>query len=215
MRRECFPSDQSYINWLKSLGCVLYLPLHGDMQDKISGEYIQLTGNGRIDWDDNECMYRFKAPSYTGQYVGFIQTNVSRSTFPSNRLTVLHGIKRINQSDYLRTISPNTTNQKTLLALCAHYNASGRLAGFPDEYIPVGHVFNDQVGRAYYQGGVLYNTYGPYTGYLPSRWQTSGNGIKLCNYSDTVSGAEWYMDEVYLFNTALDISTIRKIQRYE
>ena len=40
MRRE-HELEQSYIDWLKSLGCVVYLPLsEGDLQDKISGNTL-------------------------------------------------------------------------------------------------------------------------------------------------------------------------------
>lgn len=52
MRREYIKS-KSYIEWLKNLGCLVYLPLSadGDLEDRISGLSLQLTGQGSLVWD--------------------------------------------------------------------------------------------------------------------------------------------------------------------
>lgn len=216
MRRQFSNVTEDYLSWLKSLGCVLYLPLSEDLQDKISGEYIQLTGNGACVWDSTEGMYKFTDPSSTGQHIGLIANDINKGTFPNNQLTVLHGIKRVSTSNYLKTIAPNTTNGNTSLALCACYNASGNLANFPNSYTPVAHMMNGYSNRVYYQEGAVFNSYAYYSSYLPSNWSTSGDGIKIgyVNNSNQRS-TSWYMSEVYLFNTVLDLTTIRKIQGYE
>jgi hypothetical protein len=90
MRRES-KSEQSYIDWLKSIGCVLYLPLtqDGDLQDRISGASLQYTGIGtQAYWDANEGMYVFVGPAYhVTSYT--LANGWSAATFPDNEVSVL------------------------------------------------------------------------------------------------------------------------------
>ena len=52
--------------------------------------------------------------------------------------------------------------------------------------------------------------------YLPSNWSTQGTGITVGkNRTQYFYSSQYYMKEVYLFNKALDLTTIRKIQGYE
>ena len=54
MRREHIISE-SYIDWLKSLGCLVYIPFTEDMQDKISGISCVPTGDGAYSFVDGYC----------------------------------------------------------------------------------------------------------------------------------------------------------------
>lgn len=69
MKREQI-TQQNYIDWLKSMGCVFYAPLvENDIKDYISGSQLEQS-NGIITYDNNENAYRFNGPYSTNQYVG-------------------------------------------------------------------------------------------------------------------------------------------------
>lgn len=68
MRREHYES-QSYIDWLKSMGCVFYAPLlQGDTRDYISGKPLEQS-NGTFGWDSNIGAYKFTATSSYNVYI--------------------------------------------------------------------------------------------------------------------------------------------------
>lgn len=55
MRREHFKGQQSYIDWLKSMGCLMYAPLMSDLKDYISGNSFVPTGDGSYSLQDGWC----------------------------------------------------------------------------------------------------------------------------------------------------------------
>lgn len=60
MRRE-HNTEQSYIDWLKSLGCVFYAPLtEFETRDLISGSQMQQGNNGTVTWDATEQAWYFE-----------------------------------------------------------------------------------------------------------------------------------------------------------
>lgn len=60
MRRE-HTASQSYIDWLKSMGCVFYAPLtENETRDLISGSQMQQGNNGTVTWDANEQAWFFQ-----------------------------------------------------------------------------------------------------------------------------------------------------------
>lgn len=64
---------QSYIEWLKSLGCVFYAPLtNGDLTDHISGQPLVVT-NGTVTWDSVENAYKFYGPNTLNTYIAHWQ----------------------------------------------------------------------------------------------------------------------------------------------
>lgn len=71
MRRE-HKSEQSYIDWLKSLGCVFYAPLtENEVNDVIGGGVFSLTAGENMTWDSNKQMWLFEDNVYIpGQNVG-------------------------------------------------------------------------------------------------------------------------------------------------
>lgn len=221
MRRE-YKQEESYIDWLKSIGCIMYLPLSdNDLQDKITGEYLQLTDKGSMEWDSTEQMYKFTQPSSYWQSVAYIDNGINKNTFPDDDFTTINTIKKIDSSNSknILSMSPNSkTSGDTMSSLQANYNASGKTSGFPDGIANVAYS-NDHTNRnrRFYQQGELFNSYAEYQAYFPSNWVISGSGILIANTKGDSShlNVRYYMKEVYLFNKALDLTTIRKIQGYE
>lgn len=219
MRREHSSKSGGYIDWLKSLGCIMYLPLseEGDLLDRISGLSLQLTGNGNMVWDSSEGKYKITTPSSALQKVAVLNNGLTSQSFPENQFSVLYTIKKITSSSkYIRGLSVNSTASGTTDALNPLYNASSRSSGYPSTETKVAGVINGNVDRKYYQNGALYNSYASYSPLLPSNWTLDGSGLFLGQAQDSNSvSVELYINEIYLFNTALDLTTIRKIQGYE
>lgn len=62
-------TQQSYIDWLKSMGCVFYAPLiQDDTRDYISGQPLEQS-NGSFSWDSNIGAYKFIATSSYNVYI--------------------------------------------------------------------------------------------------------------------------------------------------
>lgn len=116
MRRE-HNIETSYIDWLKSIGCLIYLPLSydGDLQDRISGLSLQLTGQGSMIWDNAQQRYKLTSPSSYNQYVAKLDNGLTASSFPDDKYTTCYRIKKITNSSskYLRGISPNSFDEIT------------------------------------------------------------------------------------------------------
>ena len=214
--------EQDYIEWLRSMGCVFYAPLseNGDLQDRISGLPLQLTGQGSILWDGSQQMYKITQPSLYDKYVAFLNNYITVQDFPDDNFTTLHSIKKISNSSSksINSMSPSTLDQVTSQSLSAVYNSTGRTRVWPANLANVAYVSNnDQRNRTFYQNGELYGTYAEYLPGIPSNWVMSGSGI-IFGFTARASvflSTQYYMKEVYLFNTALDLQTIRKIQGYE
>ena len=219
MKREHIQSE-SYIDWLKSIGCLVYLPLSesGDLQDRISGLSLQVTGQGSMVWDGAKSRYKFTTPSSVWQKIAILNNGLTAQNFPSNTFTCLYTVRKITSSSsrYIRGLQVNSNNASTVDAMNPAYNGSSRSSGYPTSEVKVAGVCNGTVNRSYYQNGALYGTYSPYDPYIPSNWVLLGDGIYLgCTSSSGTASVQYYMSEIYLFNTALDLTTIRKIQGYE
>lgn len=221
MKRE-HTTTQSYIDWLKSLGCLVYLPLSadGDLQDRISGLSLQLTGNGSLVWDNGQQMYKVTQPTSIYQCVANLNNGLDTQSFPNISYTTLHTIVKITNASNknIKTMAPNSTTENTIDALCACFNGTSRTNQFPTGVANVAMTLNHTEGkRRFYQQGLLYGEYSEYGPYLPSNWVLNGTGLKIAQTynTNTNSGTQYYMKEVYLFNTALDLATIRQIQGYE
>lgn len=221
MRREHI-TEYGYIEWLKSLGCVMYLPLseNGDMQDRISGLSLQLTGNGSMVWDSTEQMYMITHPSsVVYSYVAILDNGLDATWFPDDNFTTIHSAKVITNSSskYFNTIDPNGNTDNTVGALSAAYGSTGRTNAWPRTLANVAYVCDHtNLIRHFYQDGGTFASASEYAGNLPSNWSTQGTGITVGkNRTQYFYSSQYYMKEVYLFNKALDLTTIRKIQGYE
>lgn len=219
MRRE-HNIETSYIEWLKSIGCLIYLPLsdNGDLQDRISGLSLQLTGQGSMIWDNVQQRYKLTSPSSYNQYVAKLDNGLAASSFPDDKYTTCYRIKKITNSSskYLRGISPNSFDEITAASIGPTYNGTARSNAWPTAETNVAYVCNANIDRTFIQDGGIYLTASTYLPYLPSNWVLNGSGI-VVGYSFSNSyhtGVQEYISEIYLFNTALDLTTIRKIQGY-
>lgn len=215
-------TSQSYIDWLRSLGCLVYLPLSadGDLQDRISGMSLQLTGQGSMAWDSAQQMYKVTQPTSIYQCVANLNNGLDAQSFPNVDYTTIHTIVRITNAynKNIKTMSPNSNSADTVDALCATYNTTSRSSQFPSGDAKVAYALNHIEGkRRFYQQGLLYGEYSEYGPQIPINWVLNGTGLKIAQTYNTASnsGTQYYMKEVYLFNTPLDLTTIRKIQGYE
>ena len=222
MRRESQIKDNGYIEWLKSLGCIMYLPLseNGDLQDRISGLSLQLTGNGSMEWDSTEQMYMITHPSsVVYSYVAILDNGLDATWFPDDNFTTIHSVKMITNSSskYFNTIDPNGNTDNTVFAISACYDGTGRTNAWPRTLANVAYVCDHtNLTRHCYQDGGTFLSASEYAGNLPSNWSTQGTGITVGkNRSQYFYSSQYYMKEVYLFNKVLDLTTIRKIQGYE
>lgn len=215
-------ASQSYIDWLKSLGCLVYLPLsaNGDLQDRISGLSLQLTGQGSMVWDNAQHMYKVThASNGTFNYVALLDNGLAASQFQNDNYTVLQNIMMVTNSSskYICSFSPKSKDSSTCEAASATWGTTCRTNAFPRTLAHCGYVCNHTLAsRSWYQNGVQAYTSAEYVNYLPSNWVMDGTGITIgCNLSYQRYGVQYYISEIYLFNTALDLATIRKIQGYE
>ena len=222
MERRRLLDNDGYIEWLKSIGCVLYLPLSydGDLTDRISGQSLILSGNGSMVWNNAEQMYFVTTPSSTYQYVARLNNGLNNTFFPSGSYSAVQQVKRYTNSSSKRitTMTPNTTNGTTVTVFLGTYNASSTSSGYPSGVAKVATVI-DRTNRVrnFYQQGGLYNQYAEATALYPENWVLDGNGIQIgtTSYDNAKCGVSFYLSECYIFNTALDLTTIRKIQGYE
>lgn len=221
MKRE-HSIEQSYIDWLKSIGCLVWLPLHGDLQDKISGLYLQPTGSGSLQYDSGVDMYRLKSPSTYGgtsntSYVAFLENSLSSADFPTDCYTVCSKNKRISTSGVCTSFGLISGNYSYAGEFSASYNMTQGLQSWPNTSFDFGAVVNHlNQTRQYYQNCTLYGSYAEASSILPSNWVATRNGMCLgYAYDYSRTNKECYISDFYLFNTALDLTTIRKIQGYE
>lgn len=218
MRRE-HSKEQSYIDWLKSLGCVLYLPLseNGDLTDRISGLTIQLTGDGSMTWDSTQQMYKFKTPSSDYKQIGYVADELLPTDFAGG-WTCLYTIGRITYSNTkaLRALSfyGSTGNINSTNGFTPMWSGTGNTNRWPTGVHTVAYTGTANGNQRYlYQDGQLSSTSAAYDiSVLPSDY--SGIYIGRTDRA-VVEGVEFYGKEWYLFNNALDLATIRKIQGYE
>lgn len=221
MSKREHTTSQSYVDWLKSLGCLVYLPLlaNGDLQDRISGLPLQFTGNGSLVWDANQQMYQLTTPSQYNSHIATLNNGISVANFPDNKFTFLGKYKKITNSlsKFIRGFCVNSYDGTTTDTFNCLYNGSSRTSTYPIDITAIGGVYNSNIERSFYQNGTLFVTAASDTRYLPSNWILNGPGVILGNttYTSSFTSVQYYVSELYLFNTALDLQTIRKIQGYE
>ena len=219
------PTPVPYVDWLKSLGCICWLPLgsEGELLDRISGESLETTGNGTLAWSSTFNLYRFQVPSSVSQYTAFLDNGMSASSFPNNCFTVLTSFKRYNTEtgytlyDQLSPISPNDENAR--LSLNTVYNGTGNVSNLNTNTLFRLFKYEGSDGRFYGQEGAIYGSSDtPATQYLPSNWVTTANGLAVGVVrlaTNAYAGKSFYLKDVYIFNTKLTLEQIRQIQGFD
>lgn len=223
MRRE-HVAREYYIEWLKSLGCVFYCAFDDatGTNDLISNVPLILSGNGSCAYDATLNMYRITTPSAQGQDIGHWDNGIGKSTFPNDDFSAIYTAKKITTTSgkSMHGVTPYSNNFRTCQALDMLYNSTGNVANWPSAVTKVASSFSTTGGwRKYYHNGSLYLNTSIFAQFQPSNWVTSGNHLCLgrtpVDSNSAHRSVSLYIGETYIFNVALDLQTIRKIQGYE
>lgn len=203
-------------------GLIIHLPLayDGDLTDKITGNSIQMSGNGSMVWDNTYSAYKITTPSTSNLNVGFLSADLTPTVFPDDCFTSLVTFRRIStptgSAQYY--INLNTTTTTAQPAPLCSYDGTPIMNTYPYEFIKLAMVFDPLVTnlRYYYQGGVLYTSLSAPDDYLPSNWgiNPATSGVILGN-SRTTSAyytKQYCIKDIYLFNRALSLDEIKEIQ---
>ena len=210
------PPPTPYIEWLKSLGCVTWLPLtEGDLEDKITETTLTLSGNGSMTWDSSVGMYKIAVPSTQGQYVAKLDNGFSASMFPTDTISILAKFRKVTSSTMTFKEQPCliSSNPDTLGVLTAAlYNGTSKSSTIPSGIHYFVKTFSD-TERIFYYDGAVNGTYAAYANHLPSNWVVSSNGLYI-GYR-TGNNVTYYLADYYIFNKVLSMSTIRQIQGFD
>lgn len=221
MKRE--HKSESYIDWLKSLGCVFYCAFDENYgtDDLINNVPLTLSGQGVCTYDTQEQGFYIKTPNYVGSSVGVWNNGINGQLFQNNNLTSLQTVKKITTASnkQFMFVSQNTNNASYQFAISAVGNTSSyTCSAWPSGVVNTARVMDSENNQyRLYSGGVQFNSL-PMSNYPyenPINW-VSQSGLLLGNaiQSNKVNVA-YYFYKFYIFNTVLDLQTIRKIQGYE
>ena len=216
---------QGYIDYLKSLGCVFYCPFDGvsGTTDLINNVAMTVSGEGSILYDSTLDMYRVQTPSSQGKHTGYWNNGITASgTFPNNNFTTIYTIKKITSANNksIFGVSPYSDNFRTCQALNPNYNSTGGSSSWPSTVTKVAIAHNyTESWRKLYQDGVLYTQASIFAQFVPANWITSNSGLCLgrtpIDSNTSFQSVSEYIKDVYIFNTALDLGTIRSIQGFD
>lgn len=203
-------------------GPIIHLPLEydGDLTDRVTGNSIQMSGNGSMVWDNTYSAYKITTPSTSNLNVGFLSADLTPTVFPDDCYTSLVTFRRISTStnSYQTYINLNTTTTDAQTAPLCTYDGTTLMNTYPYEFVKLATVFDPLVTnlRYYYQDGVVYNSYSIHLPFLPSNWginpATSGVNLGNSRTSDLFYYKQYCIKDIYLFNRALSLDEIKEIQ---
>lgn len=203
-------------------GLVVYLPLayDGDLTDKITGNSIQMSGNGSMVWDNTYGAYKITTPSTSDLNVGFLSVDLTTTVFPDDCYTSLVTFRRISTltGSTQQYINLNTTTTAAQPAPFCNYDGTAVMNTYPYEFVKLAMVFDPLVTnlRYFIQDGVLYTSIPVFAAYLPSLWGinplTSGLNFGNSKGTSGYMGKQYCIKDIYLFNRALSLDEIKEIQ---
>ena len=214
-RREHITS-QSYIDWLKSLGCVFYAPLtEFETRDLISGSQMQQGNNGAVTWDANEQAWFFQdlyanvydvVASWQNLSLPFDITNIG--------FTLLYELNIYRDgidSSYFGAVIPLILGGRTI-ALNARYVTSQLHTWYKVAQVFPKYEGVSRYSYSYSNGNVVQSV---------NRGSTRYTGNSLTNTrvdsnyrnSQTYRNAKYYMRNAMVFDAALTQAQIREIQQ--
>ena len=214
-RREHITS-QSYIDWLKSMGCVFYAPLtEFETRDLISGSQMQQGNNGTVTWDANEQAWFFQdlyanvydvVASWQNLSLPFDITNIG--------FTLLYELNIYQNGvdgGYIGAMLPIVLGGRTL-ALNARY-ATSQL----NTWYKVAQVFPKYEGMIRYSyiysdGNVVRSDNRGTTRYTGNSLTNTRVDSNYRN-SQAYRNAKYYMRNAMVFDAALTQAQIREIQQ--
>lgn len=222
MRREG-TSGQSYIDWLKSLGCVFYAPLtQGDFTDHIggtTGSPYNDTALNNLQWNSSVGAYRLVSSTWGANPLRFQMIDLQTRWNGALSWTWVMDIRKINYVAFQMIIGyiPNTANNWT--------NINNN--GWPLDFVRTAETSTSQFNRfaltmeyindtqyhyiRYRDGEIIYDNPNYYQSdnyekkRFPVNWPAAYfNYVSICsciNPNDHKTDA--YIKNCYLFNTAL------------
>lgn len=217
MRRAHYKVS-TYIEWLKSLGCVFYAPLdeeHG-LTELISNTQPTIQSGTQVYWDSTYGMYRFKVSSTsTSVNVRALTYSIPNMGFEDGGpISLLVQAKKNTSSNTYNSFLgvPDFYNINTSQKNCA-YICEARYSGIDasnlNKYAHTVPLMNgvNPVGLKWYFNGTLYTT---------SNWTgkvvIGSNTVAVCQSNRRTGDFDIYAKEAMIFNTVLDLQTIREIQ---
>lgn len=212
--RRSYGIDSGYINYLKSLGCVLYLPLgKNDYHDYIGGRDLSLTGNGSLVFDDTMNTMLLSTPSSYPTVVATLDSLLPTSDWSANVVSGCAVVRRgltSYQNKGAELFCIGNTNNCLYPTLWVN-GTSGNMSYWDNNFHDVGMVFSGS-GRTWYQDGTVSRT-DTYGGRAPSSWGQNKEWF-ISTWSGSNAGAKLYIADIMLFNKALSLADYRKIQGY-
>ena len=215
MRRQHY-AEQSYIDWLKSLGCIMYTPLREDLQDLISGNYFIATGDGAYEFSNGYC--EVTAPS----------------TSPASPLNITIPALSINTSkDYTvlceaQLIQKSVANNSCRMLLFSNQAISSEGApqwcanpfrsAIPTDFSlnKAARIYSRNNTTMYYLLNGAINSSEAYTLNLPALSSPYNQGFTLgCAGHNNYRECKFRVRDLMFFTQALTLTQVRQIQGYE
>ena len=203
-------------------GLIIHLPLayDGDLTDKITGNTIQLTGDGSMVWDNTYGAYKITSPPSADKQVGFLSVDLTPTVFPDDCFTSLVTFRKISTqtNSAQQYLYLNTTTADAKPAPMCIYDGTGNMNTYPYEFVKLAVVFDPLVTnlRYFIQAGVVHSSASIYLPYLPSDWGINPltSGLNFGNSRDKSGyfGKQYCIKDIYLFNRALSLDEIKEIQ---
>ena len=203
-------------------GPIIHLPLEydGDLTDRVTGNSIQMSGNGSMVWDNTYSAYRITTPSANDLNVGFLSADLTPTVFPDNCFTSLVTFRRTSTptGSYQNYINLNTTTTAAQQAPLCTYDVTPVMDTYPYEFVKLAMVFDPLVTnlRYFIQDGVVHSSLSIHLPYLPSDWgiNPATSGVNLGNSRTSVGyyNKQYCIKDIYLFNRALSLDEIKEIQ---
>lgn len=211
--RRSYGINEDYINYLKSLGCIYYLPLlENDLKDYIGGNSVLLHGYGSMVFDSNVGMYLITMPSTNQQTVFSLLTSATSSTFANNEYTTCIFVKRYTNSGWSNNFFMGNIGKYH--ACCCVGLGSSNITGSMSQWRNPEHytAFSCRVGeRKFYENGSLVEHDTASASTLASTW-SSYNVLCSTNYNQAYN-SKYYVRDMMMFNRILTPEEIKKVQR--
>lgn len=217
MKREHIKSE-SYIDWLKSLGCVFYVPLdyENGLKDLISGTTGSIVTGSSITWDANENAYLIKKEGSGYCALEWHNLNMDLYSDPNTILSFTYLMEhkttkgRYNNASqtmypcfYNRGIANNVSSASASKSLNVWYKRASS------------NCYDGSYGSKFYYNGILDLTYSRAVT-MWSAFTTPQLGVEWQNVGPWVTdyNNHWaYLRNLMIFNRNLSQNEIKLIQQ--
>ena len=209
MRREYNISD-SYIDYLKSLGCVLYLPLgaDGDLKDYISGNSLVPTGTGSIAWDNTIQMYVITTPNSYNVKIATLDSLIPTSDWSADIVSGSIQMQKVSNSGYSEIFCVGTFND--CLYPVAASQKTDNMSYWSNRLHDSGMIYKSNK-RIWYEDGAQART-DTIGSRAPHNW--TSKEFFIGSSSSNTRNTSIAVANVMLFNKELALADYRKINGY-